>query len=71
MDTHYSIGSGHVHPEVKQRPVFRIWIHVDASKGSPGSGSILGIQIRIQDSQNGVQKRKKIGDFKLKRALTI
>jgi hypothetical protein len=36
--------------------------------GSSGSGSVLGIRIRIQDSQNGVQKGIKICDFKLKRA---
>ncbi len=44
--------------------VFQIWIriHVDPYwNGSPGSGSIMGIRIRIQiqDSQNGVKKSKR------------
>jgi len=39
------------------KSVFRIRIHVDPYWiGSPGSGSVLGIRIRIQDCQNGVQK---------------
>jgi len=47
-------------------------IHSDRQCFGSGSGSVLAIRIRIKDSQNGVQtKRKKIWDFKLKRALTI